>query len=101
MVRDKRVKWDENTDMSKLSPEDRKKCHAAMRQRNSRQKKLADPNPQVKEEYVRLTFCIVHHAKYLFIALNLECNRKLLLVTLLKCNLFNKLIHYNRRYYLW
>ena len=50
MVKDNHVKWDENTDLTKLTPADRKKYHAAMRQHNIRQKKLNDP--QVKEGYV-------------------------------------------------
>ena len=50
MVKDNRVKWDENTDLTKLTPADHKKYHAAMRQRNIRQKKLNDP--QLKEGYV-------------------------------------------------
>ena len=50
MVKDNRVKWNENTDLTKLSPADRKKYHAVMPQRNIRQKKLNDP--QLKEGYV-------------------------------------------------
>ena len=50
MVKDNHVKWDENTDLTNLTPADCKKYHAAMRQRNIRQKKLNDP--QLKEGYV-------------------------------------------------
>ena len=50
MVKDNHVKWDNNTDLTKLSAADHKKYHAAMRQCNSRQKKLNDA--QLKEGYV-------------------------------------------------
>ena len=50
MVKDNRVKWDENTDLTKLTPADHKKYYTAMSQRNIRQKKLNDS--QLKEGYV-------------------------------------------------
>ena len=47
MVQDKRVKWGENVDVSELDSAERKRYHAAIRQRQRRQNKLN--NPEEKE----------------------------------------------------
>ena len=44
MVQDKRVKWGENIDVSKLDATERKRYHAAIRQRNRRQNILNTPD---------------------------------------------------------
>ena len=44
IVSDTHVKWDENTDVSTLSKENRNKYQAAFCQRQKRQNKLTDSN---------------------------------------------------------